>query len=130
MKTKVFVAVLLFLMIGSFSMKIGAQENLAAMVRKCETMESVDMNVVRQKNPQTKKTESVITSITIKSNPVLVNEFLNAFQRDENKAYQVIEKKKGGKTIPSFYQFVGVSYSFSMQGDGNATVTEIREPAT
>jgi hypothetical protein len=129
MKTKsVFVAVLLIVM-GSFSMKIGAQENLAAMVKKCETMESVDMNVVRQRNPQTKKTESIITSITIKSNPTLVNDFLTAFQKDESKAYQVVERKQGGKIIPSFYQFAGVSYSFSMQGEGNATVTEIREPA-
>ena len=128
MKTKnLFVAMLLLIM-GSFSMKIVAQENLAAMVKKCETIESVDVNIVRQKNPQTKKTESVITSITIRSNPDLVGEFLVAFGKDERKANQTVERRQGGKTIPSFYQFDGVSYTFSMQGEGNATVTEIRGP--
>ncbi|MCL1938586.1 MAG: DUF5024 domain-containing protein [Candidatus Azobacteroides sp.] len=128
MKTKnVFVAVLLLVM-GSFSMKIVAQENLAAMVKKCESIESVDMNIVRQKNPHTKKTESIITSVTIRSNPALVSEFLTAFRKDEDNAYQVVENKQGGKIVPSFCQFKGVSYAFTMQGEGNATVTEIREP--
>jgi len=112
MKRNVWIMMLLFI-VSSFSMEIFAQENLNALVKKCETLPSVDMNVVRERNTQTNKLEAKVISITIKDNQALINEFLDAFKKDEENALNAIEKKQGGVVSSLFYKFKNVSYSFS-----------------
>ena len=116
----------LFLIAGSFSIEMIAQENIQAVIKKCESIESVEMSVIKSRNAQTNKIERVITSISFSSNPSLLNEFLAAFKKDEEKASKVIENKVNGKLVPSFYRFKGVAYSFSMDNSGNVSISEIR----
>lgn len=127
MKTKHVFLVVLMLLAGSFSVNMMAQDNLRALVKKCETLDEVDMNIVRQRNNNLKMTQ-VITSLTIKNNPALVKEFLEAFKKDEPSATQAIENKKNGKLQPSYYQFNGVSFSFSQSDEGKASITMIETP--
>lgn len=113
MKKNVFIIMLLFVM-SIFSMELVAQENLNALVKKCETMSTVDVNVMSTKNPETKELLREIFSINIKENPSLVNEFIAAFKKDEINALKVIEDKKGGKLSSLFYQFENATYSFQL----------------
>ena len=104
----------LLLIMSSFSVKLIAQKNLDALVKKCETMPSVNMEVIRQRNDQTKQLQLKIISIRINENPELVNEFLAAFKKDEDQVIQVIESKKGdGQNFSLFYKFESVSYTIS-----------------
>lgn len=125
MKTKHVFIVALLLLIGNFSFELMAQETLKALFKKCETLDNVDMNIVRQRNPETKAVSQVITSVTIKDNPTLVKEFEEAFRKDEPNATQVIENKKNGKLRPSFYQFGRVSFSYSESSSGKVSITMI-----
>ena len=123
MKTKVWIMALL-LIVSGFSMKLVAQENLNALVKKCETMPSVNMNIIRKQNTKTKKLELKIIDIDIKEDQALINEFLEAFKKDEANAIQAIEDKKAGKTTSLFYKFENVSYDFSYgKKEGCASVS-------
>jgi len=123
MKTKVWIMALL-LIVSGFSMKLVAQENLNALVKKCETMPSVNMNIIRKKNTETKKLETKLINITINENPALVTEFLDAFKKDEANVLQSIEDKGAGKTNSLFYRFENVTYSFSPgENEGCATIS-------
>jgi len=126
MKTKIIFSFLFFLLIGGIYNDAMAQKNIAAVVSKCESIESVKMTIVRNKNKE-KKTTQIITSIDIQDNPALVNEFLEAFRKDEPDAKQSIDTKKNGKIIPEFYSFDDVSYSFSMSDNGEASITVIEK---
>jgi len=110
--------IMTLLFIG-FSIKLVAQENLDALVKKCEneTMKGVYMEVIYTKNAQTKKFEPTITKISIEFNPTLINEFLNALKKDEEKAVQKIEKKTGKRTISFFYSFENADYTFYYEGE-------------
>jgi hypothetical protein len=124
MKTKHFITVLALLVAGGFAIDASAQTHLKALVKKCESIESVDMNIVRHRNSETKELKRTITSILIKDNEALVNEFMAAFKADEGDATQIIEHKRKGETTPSFYRFEKVNYSFSLKDKANASVTE------
>jgi len=54
MKKNVFIIMLLFVM-SIFSMELVAQENLNALVKKCETMSAVDVNVMSTKESGNKR---------------------------------------------------------------------------
>ena len=117
---------ILLLIMGSFSMELMAQRNLEALVKKCETMESVNMNIVRIKDPKTKKMEREIISFTICENQALVNEFVAAFKKDEEKAIRAQEQREGGRTISLFYRFEDNStYSLSQDPKGCTMISII-----
>lgn len=129
MKTKKTILAMAVLLIGSITMSLQAQESLNALFKKCESMDNVNINVIYDKNRETKKTEKIIKTIGFKNNPQLVNEFLAAFNKDKEAAYQVIEEKKKGKIMPSFYRFAkgkgDVSFTFSMSDENEVSVTMI-----
>ncbi len=125
MKMKGIVISMLLLLIGSICAEVSAQENIEAVIRKCESMESVNMTVVRNRDPKTKKLQQTITSISIKNNPALVNELVAALKKDEPNATQAIDRKKNGKIVPQYYSFGSISYSFSLKEDGNASISVI-----
>lgn len=127
MKTKKITLAIVLLLTAGLSISMQAQEHLSALVKKCETMDNVDMNVAQNKNRETKKPERVIKTLTIKDNPKLVDEFVAAFAKDKEAAYRVIEKKQEGRIVPSFYRFANgktdISYSFSIDQKGLVTIT-------
>jgi len=133
MKLKNVLAILTIVTASCFSATVSAQEHLNALMKKCETMDDVSLDVVQQRSSTTKKISQIIKTVMIKNNKALVDDFLKAFQADKENAIQAIESKKaGGKMVPSFYQFGGkgdsVSYSFDLSKDGNgATVTLIQK---
>ena len=131
MKTKRTVVMVAVILAGFFSTHALAQQNLDALMKKCESMDNVDMDVVQQRNPSTKKITQVIKNINIKNNKALVDDFLKAFQADRENAIQAIDSKKDGKMVPSYYQFqIGkknVSYSITVNKEGvNASVAMIQ----
>lgn len=127
MKKKNVFLVMILLIAGSLSSEVMAQKTINALVKKCESIDGVDMNIVKNRDRKTKQVEKTIINLTIENNPSLVKEFIAAFEKDEPDAYQIIQDKKNGKIIPQFYRFEGVSYSFSMSDNGkSATVTVIQ----
>lgn len=124
MKTKYVLVVALIVAACCFSTTASAQTNLNALMKKCETMNDVNMDVVQQRNPKTKKISQIIKTVMIKNNKALIDDFLKAFQADKNDAIQAIESKRNGRIMPSYYQFnvggVDVSYSLTVKDDGNS----------
>lgn len=119
------------LLAGSFSMDLSAQEHLAAVVKKCEAIESVDIRVIHQRDPATKKLQQVIKSLDINKSPAIVNEILSAFEKDKERAVQAIDGKTNGKLMPQYYTFsdgkINVSYSVSISDSGDVNLTVIEQ---
>lgn len=131
MKTKgVILAIILSLSMTSID-KLDAQENLNALMKKCENLQNVDIEVLFEKDPKTKKPTRNMTTVTfaVKENPKLQDEFLEAFQKDRNAAYKVIEGKKNGKILPTFYRFAAgttdITYTSKIEKNGCFSVTRI-----
>ncbi|MDR2919154.1 MAG: DUF5024 domain-containing protein [Tannerella sp.] len=125
MKTSQLIVVLVLLVAGCFSMDLSAQETLKALVKKCENMENVNVNIVRNKDKTTRKVSKVITSISFSNNEVLVKEILAAFNKDKDMADQEIENRSNGRVNNLFYRFGSVSYSFSEDGNGSGSLSVI-----
>ena len=113
---------MLFLIVSSFSMRIFAQENLKALVKKCETMPSVDINYVVTDSPYPIKKREVF-NITIHGDTALMNEFATAFKKDEEnakdeneKALGISENRQGGKLVSVVYKFMKITYSVQLMG--------------
>jgi len=122
---------ILLLVASSFSAELVAQENLNVLAKKCET-EKFDGNVwseiIYTKNDRTKKFEPTITMISVEFNPTLINEFLEALKKDEDKALQKVERKSSGRTIAFDYSFENADYSFYYGEKGECTGIKIRIP--
>ena len=103
------------LMAGSFTMGSLAQENIKALVQKCENMDDVDANIVRSKGGGSSIRNS--TNLTLKYTPALEKELVDAFRKDEDKATRVIESKEGGKMTHMMYEFEDgkVRYGFNIE---------------
>jgi hypothetical protein len=134
-KSKLFVA--LALIAASFATGANAQESvIKALVKKCETMESVDVNTIRSRDRETKELTRELVSISIKSNPALVKEFQDAFQeayqkefsKSKDAADQEVVTRRGGKIVNLVYRFGDVSYHFSVENEGNASVSISNNP--
>ena len=119
MKTRNLILTAALLMAGSWSGDLLAQANLNALMKKCESMAKVNVDVIYDKDRKTKKPVKEVITITFsrKDNPKLLDEFLNAFRKDKEAAYKVMESKIDDKVMPSFYRFaVGTSdISFSLE---------------
>ncbi len=119
MKTKNLILTAALLMAGSWAGDLLAQTNLNALMKKCESMEKVNVDVIYDKDRKTKKPVKEVITITFsrKDNPKLLDEFLDAFRKDKEAAYKVMESKIDGKVMPSFYRFaIGTSdISFSLE---------------
>lgn len=119
MKTRNFILTAALLMAGSWAGDLLAQANLNALMKKCESMEKVNVDVIYDKDRKTKKPVKEVITITFsrKDNPKLLDEFLDAFRKDKEAAYKVMESKIDGKVMPSFYRFAaGTSdISFSLE---------------
>ena len=129
MKAKKTILLCVILLLGGLTEGLKAQENLNALMKKCENMDTIDMNVIYNKNRETKKTEKIIKTVTFSNNQKLLDEFVAAFEKDKDAAYKIIDDKKSGKLLPSFYRFgsgkTDISYSLSVSKSGKVTVSKI-----
>ena len=128
MKKNVWIMTLLFIL-SSFSMKLAAQADLEALVKKCETMTSVDISIVRTRNQKTNELEREIINIKIKDNLALVDEFLSVLDKlDTTNAIQVAKNRQGGRIINLLYRFKDGSYSFSYdESEKSANISIIKQ---
>lgn len=118
----------MLLLAGSFSFDLMAQESLDALIKKCETIETIDINIVRNKDPKTKTKTRSIVNITIpaRTNQTLIDEFVAAFKKEKDNTVREIENRKGGKVVNLHYQFEKKVYTFNLgYDDGNAHVSII-----
>ena len=88
MKTRTVATAFCLFLISSFSVSLQAQENLDALRKKYEKSGQSQIQVV---NNDGKKKVNEIFDITITNNKKIVDEFLDAFNKDSN--------KEGSKTV-------------------------------
>jgi len=136
MKTRNVLIAIVLIVAGSLTMKPLAQENIKAMIKKCESMDVIDANIVRNKpitNYTTTTTRSgdtasvrrtlfpmaprSIVNITLKYTPALEKELVAAFRKDQDKANHEVEQIKGGKVSHMLYRFDDAEYSFTIKND-------------
>ncbi|WP_459186897.1 DUF5024 domain-containing protein [Parabacteroides sp. APC149_11_2_Y6] len=118
MKTKKIILSMALLIAGASAGELVAQEHLNALMKKCESLDNVSVEIIYNKDPKTKKPEKNVVSVTFyrQENAKLLNDFLDAFKKDREVAYRVMEEKINGKVTPSLYRFSGA-------GDTDITYT-------
>ncbi|MDR1330718.1 MAG: DUF5024 domain-containing protein [Tannerella sp.] len=129
--------VLLMWLLGSLSFEAYAQEAIKALISKCETLESVDINIVRTRDRDTKEVTHSVINIQIHTNPSLVKEFQDAFQKiyeadatmSKDLGDREIITRRGGKIVNLLYKYGNVSYSFSVEDGGQSANLSVIERA-
>jgi hypothetical protein len=118
MKTKKIWMMIMAFLIGTIGGSVNAQSHLKAVMKKCESIDNVDVNVVNNKDRKTGKLSRRVTNIQFssKENPKLLDEFLSAFNQDKDNADKVIENKQKGKMVPTYCLFIDgtTKISFNM----------------
>ncbi|MDR1813575.1 MAG: DUF5024 domain-containing protein [Tannerella sp.] len=118
MKTKMF----LILIISGLSIAaINAQTHIEALIKKCETMENVDMEVIKRKNKEAKEKETVAVRIEIRDNRKLIDDFIDAFRKDESDADQITTRKRSNDEL-YVYQYGNMQYTLRIKEKTNAQV--------
>lgn len=126
---------------GTIAGSVQAQKHLDALVKRCESMDKVSVDVIINKNKQTKQLERSITTISFssKENPQLLKDFVEAFKADQDEAYKVGNKSVNGKVYPSFYRFdkgkTDILYSVDMDankyyGTNDVSISRIERVST
>ena len=111
----------LLLIVSGFTMELVAQENIHAVLKKCENNKNVDITYTNEKkvpltlieddDPLFGRHETY--QVVIRGDEAtLIKEFEVAFKKDREKANKISESKKGGKLTAATYQFNRVTYSF------------------
>jgi len=96
-------------------MKIFAQENIDAVVKKYETSPLISMDHIIERNPKTKKVEQETIVIKV-SDKTLKDEFIAAINKDKDKAIKIIETTIQGTLLSAVYQFENITYTFYFIG--------------
>jgi hypothetical protein len=125
MKTKKARFFMLSLAFAGFSLGMSAQVHLDALIKRCETLESVDMEMVKNKGKFDKNVETKTVNIRITNNKKLVYEFLDAFKKDSPNAEQAMFRKKKESGEINYYQsqFPKQTYTIVVKEAGNANIT-------
>jgi hypothetical protein len=82
-----------------------AQENLIQWIKECEKDKTVDMTVIDNKFPDTRKPDSYVVKITLKENSHLQALMHKAYEKDKPDAYSAIDKRVNGVMVPSRCEF-------------------------
>ncbi|MDR3218477.1 MAG: DUF5024 domain-containing protein [Dysgonamonadaceae bacterium] len=127
MRKKICIAIFLLTIFGISIDNVTAQENIAELLKKCERSDSTNVSIIHTQNPRTNESGPVATTVTIRSNPGLIKEFLKAFENDREKAAQSVMKEKGGKRIYAHYEFDSIFYTFEMKGENEAKVMAVKK---
>jgi len=100
------------------TMKVQAQENIKAMIKKCESMEEViEADIVRYNDPRIKKLSRSTILIKLITSPALEQQLEEAFRKDSAKATHAVEQKKDGKVSQMLYRFDASTYSYTISND-------------
>ena len=114
MKTKNVLIAVIFLLPGIFSMESKAQENIKAVMKKIESMESVNVNVVRSRDKEGNVTRELVSiSFKASTHSGLEQEIIDAFKKDRELASREIENRTGSKITSMRYTFGAFDYSYS-----------------
>ncbi|MDR1719008.1 MAG: DUF5024 domain-containing protein [Dysgonamonadaceae bacterium] len=122
MKTKRIYVSILVLLTGFISSEVIAQSTIDALIKKCETLESIDMEVIKNKKKGDKEAENRVVSIRITDDQALVEEFIAAFTKDSDNADQQTIRKSKNKALYSL-KFGKVDYTLNATGNKNARIT-------
>jgi len=99
MKTKSMILAVALIVGGAVGGSIQAQKHLDALVKKCESMDKVNVEVILSKDKKTRQLERSIKTISFssKDNPQLLKDFIEAFKADQDEAYKVSDRSVKGK---------------------------------
>ena len=111
---KITVALLLAVLLPT---GIYAQENIQAVIKKCEKMEVIEANIVRYQDPRLKGVSRSTVLIKMITSPELEKLLEEAFHKDSEKATQAVEQKKDGKISHIYYKFDYANYSYTISND-------------
>ncbi|MDL2265198.1 DUF5024 domain-containing protein [Parabacteroides sp. OttesenSCG-928-G07] len=125
MKTRHLFLAILLLFAGSMFTEMQAQSNIKALMKKCETMDNVD--VTRIQNRTTGGKGTIITNIKFTNNRELLNEFIEALKKDDTEATYITESKVNGKMIPTFYRFKNATYFIKIDESENGASISLNE---
>jgi len=138
MKSSNVVIAFIFLLLGSVSVELNAQETIKALLKKCENMGSITVSIIREKDKETGEITRDITNVSFKSdsNPALEKEFIAAFQKDEDNADRVTKNISNGKVTNMSFRFGKTTYNYTYNqrtdmvsvnvNEGGLTVTSAR----
>ena len=82
-----------------------AQKALDVLRAKCESDGRIDKTIIIHKDKQTGEKTFTTVQIDIRRNPVLVQEFLDAFAKDQPQAYMIAQVEQNGRSLPKLLQF-------------------------
>jgi len=80
--------------------QMSAQESLQNWIKECEKDKLVDMTVIDNKFPDTRKPDSYIIKITLKDKPQLIDLMRKAYENDKTSAFSVVDKRVNGVMVP------------------------------
>jgi hypothetical protein len=109
--------IMLLLATASVSTTIFAQDNIKAMLKKCESMEVIEASIIRNNKSLIKKPIRSTVTIKLHYTPELVAELVEAFYKDRELANSEIEQKKDGQMVSMLYKFDNSTYSFTVKDD-------------
>jgi len=118
MKKRHLLIAIALLSIGFCTTEVHAQENIKAMIKKCEGMDEViEADIVRYNDPRIKKLSRSTILIKMIASPELEQQLEEAFRKDSPKATHAVEQKKEGKISHMLYRFDSSTYSFTVSND-------------
>jgi len=118
MITRYLMIAIVLLSAGFFTTEVHAQENIKAMIKKCESMDEViEADIVRYNDPRIKKLSRSTILIKMLATPALEQQLEEAFRKDSAKATQAVEQKKDGKVSHMLYRFDSSTYSYTISND-------------
>lgn len=88
-----------------------AQKALEALRTKCQLDGQIPKTIITHRDKQTGEKTFTTVQIDIRNNPVLVQEFLAAFAKDEPQAYMIAKVEQNGRSLPKLFQFANEGQS-------------------
>lgn len=88
-----------------FSGYASGQENLIRWIKECEKDNTVDMTVIENKFPDTKRPDRYVVKITLKEKPQLQELMYVAYGKDKPDANSAIDKRVNGVMVPERCEF-------------------------
>ncbi len=125
----------LFIILTSFGLsKLNAQENLWRWVEKYKKDTSIDVTIITNNNPESKKVDKEIYSIVISDSPKIIDELINAYNKDKQNAYSHSERRSKGKDVSYHCVFknkdINETFSFSFGRANSVTLSIIKSYST
>lgn len=120
----------LFLFIGIGTTQLYGQKNLENWVKKCEKKESIDMTMIVNKDPKSKKETKKMIQIKFKNDESLRKDLVEAFNKDKGNAYKVSMERSGGVTRPGLCSFnmedYEIRYTFQYNTGRKETIVNVQ----